>query len=132
MPEDAAQFMHFVNHDQQPIARALLEQYSIFVDQVTQRHNGQHSQMSRGSEQPLEVWAQGESVTHQQADDVATTFLCYLRHDLSLRKWGGTFDYNVEGVVQQGYVNVSIGVDTGNTNARLVLRVHYLARPASS
>ena len=101
LPEDAAAFMKLVNTDGHPVARRVLEEWSILVD-AKQRSisQGNNDPMTALQDRPNELWATttaADGVTHESVDEVGKSFLKYLKNDLLLRKWAGTFDYAVAG-----------------------------------
>lgn len=131
VPEDAAAFMKLVNTDGHPVARRVLEEWSILVD-AKQRSisQGSNDPMTELQNRPNELWATAnaeEGVTHESVDEVGKSFLKYLKNDLLLRKWAGTFDYAVAGVVDRGYLRVTarLHMQEGEPEHVWEVRVHY-------
>ena len=131
LPEDAAAFMRLVNTDGHPVARRVLEEWSILVD-AKQRSisQGNNDPMTALQDRPNELWATttaADGVTHESVDEVGKSFLKYLKNDLLLRKWAGTFDYAVAGVVDRGYLRVTarLHMQEGEPEHVWEVRVHY-------
>lgn len=132
---EAAKFLQLVNDSCHPVARKTLEEWGIFVDAHTRRRDDNDlTGMQRLTQRPSEMWAttqQEEGVTHQSVDEVGQAFLQYLRNDLTLRSWGGEFDYSVAGVATQGYLRIAAKIDMGahseapSDEHAWEIRIHY-------
>jgi hypothetical protein len=138
---EAANFLRMVNEACHPVARKTLEEWGIFVDAHSRRRDAyDHSGVARLAQRPNEMWAttqQEEGVTHQSVDDVGQAFLQYLRNDLTLRGWGGEFDYSVAGVATQGYLRIAAKIDMGalrdmpTDEYTWEIRIHYHSKPVN-
>ncbi|RNE98510.1 hypothetical protein TraAM80_08738 [Trypanosoma rangeli] len=106
-----------------PVAATLKEEWSDFVRSLS---------VSAFSEARREVWANTASspLTHRSVDKVGKLFLVYVRNDLTLREWGGNFDYTVVGLANQGFLRATATVDAGggtgqSKEAVWEVKVHY-------
>jgi hypothetical protein len=119
-PPEAAAFMRLVNDAHHPVARKILEEWSIFVDAQNRLKHGDVSAEQRNATRPREVWADttDEPVTHRSVDEVGKHFVDYLKHDLLVRGWGGDFNYTVAGVAKQGYILVAAAIDVSSSAER--------------
>ena len=132
---EAARFMSLVNDECHAVARKTLEEWSVFVDAHTRRRlHGDTSGVEALAKRSLEMWAtasESEAVTHPSVDTVGQSFLQYLRNDLTLRSWGGEFDYSVAGVATQGYLRITAKIEMGaldnapSDEHAWEIRIHY-------
>ncbi|RNE95616.1 hypothetical protein TraAM80_10166 [Trypanosoma rangeli] len=106
-----------------PVAAALEEEWSDFVRSLS---------FSASSETRREVWANtaNNPLTHRSVDKVGKLFLVCVRNDLTLREWGGNFDYTVVGLANQGFLRATATVDAGSgtgqsKGAVWEVKVHY-------
>jgi hypothetical protein len=117
VPDAVSGFLRVVNESNDPMARKMLEEWSIFVSALSAYfETGDDSDLLAFSRRGSESWLlspSGDTVPylHPQADAVGKGFLAFLRHDLTSRGWGGSFDYGVSGREDQGYLKVSVVVE---------------------
>ncbi len=124
VPEAVSSYLRLVNEANEPMARRMLEDWSVFVSALTTYFNTEdNSEIAAFALRGTESWllGNGEAVPyeHRTADAVGKSFLAFLRHDLASRGWGGKFDYGVSGQTDQGYLKVAVAVEciTAKTSA---------------
>ncbi|KEG13454.1 hypothetical protein DQ04_01001170 [Trypanosoma grayi] len=108
--------------EENPVAAKLREEWSKVVQSIS----------TMPAETRGEVWADtaNNRLTHRCVDRVGKLFLVYIRNDLMSRGWGGSFDYTVVGVTQQGFLKVSVTLDASTAIKRSgdivwETKVHY-------
>ncbi|KAF8288956.1 hypothetical protein TcBrA4_0003070 [Trypanosoma cruzi] len=106
-----------------PVAAKLKEEWSAFVCSLS---------LPTPLEAPREVWANtvDNPLTHRAVDKVGKLFLLYVKNDLTLREWGGNFDYTVVGLENQGFLKATASVDASSSigrskEAMWEVKVHY-------
>ncbi|RNF02035.1 uncharacterized protein Tco025E_08472 [Trypanosoma conorhini] len=87
-----------------PVAAKLKEEWSAFVRSLS---------TSAPSDTRREVWANAATnpLTHRSVDRVGKLFLMYVRDELTIREWGGNFDYTVVGLENQGFLRATATVE---------------------
>ena len=115
--EAVSSFFRVVNEQNDPMARRILEDWSIFVSALTNFFDtNDETELTAVSKKETDSWLvgpRGETIPygHREADAVGKSFLAFLRDDLSSRGWGGSFDYAVSGREEQGYLKVAAVVE---------------------
>jgi hypothetical protein len=154
---EAADFLRLTNDDGHPVARRLLEEWSIFVHKHSlilatrdtggggggSAQKGTHgagtpngkigatASQSVVFDRPSEFWCNGEydNVSHESVDLVGQSFLDYLSMDLRHRRWLGTFKYAVEGFENDGTLMIDVKVTAAATTFPFEVQARYYAAP---
>jgi hypothetical protein len=123
----AVQFMKLANDEGDPVARKLLEEWSIFVyNHDAALNSGGGSTNSDRWTRPTEVQlSDTERLNHDKVDHVGRAFLEFMHYDLGRRSWGGAFTYEVTGGHSTGVIEVHVALDSAEQP--WTLRVKYFA-----
>ena len=123
IPSDAAKFLRQVNEMDNPVARALLEEWSIFVFWIETNAEPDTTAATGSSTaaatrpaffgRPKDVWAMigpdtAATLSHESVDQTGQLAIAFFAWDVRRRSWSAELAYQVVGHPDRGELQVHV------------------------
>ena len=138
--QEGAHFMRMANagtgdNEAHAVARGVYNEWAVFVAKLTEMHRYANAASAQpyGDEdpakedgsaysapasynRPVDFWATAaeEPVSHSTVATVGELFMQYLEMDMRHRRWGGDYSWDVEGMEEQGCLEVRASIIVGD------------------